>query len=214
MSPEQKELFDKLTRLQQRVAINVIAGMSQRQAYMNAGGKAESDTSADTSASEIMNNPKVVAFVDAMKEEALSAAIMTRREAMERLTGFARTDLKDLVEFGSYELGEDEEGNAIVQAAWKIKPSALQDPVKMASIAELSTGKDGIKIKTHSPLAAIQQLAKMQGWESASKHEHSGPNGGPIQSLDVTPDALKEELAKLGYGRETNQLIGKLHEAD
>lgn len=200
MTPDQKALFDKLTQLQQRVATNVLAGMSQRQAYYAAEGKADTDESADSSCSQILSNIKVKEFMDAMKIQAVNNAIMTRQEALERLSGFARTDLKDLVEFGAYELGADEDGNPIVQAAWKIKDSALQDPAKMAAISELSTGKDGIKIKTHSPITAIQQLAKMQGWESASKHEHTGANGGPIQvqNLDELTDEQLAMIATTG----------------
>lgn len=171
MNVEQKALFDKLTQLQQRVATNVLAGMSQRQAYYEAGGGASNDVSADSTVYELLSNPQVVAFMDAMKIQAVTNAVMTRQEALERLSGFARTDLKDLVEFGAYELGADEDGNPIVQAAWKIKDSVLQDPEKMSAISELSTGKDGIKIKTHSPITAIQQLAKMQGWDAAQKSE-------------------------------------------
>src|SRR4030067_459045 len=128
MTPDQKFLFDQLTQLQQRVATNVLSGMTQRAGYYAAGGTAESATAADTSASEIMNNPKVVAFMDAMKEQAVSEAVMGRQEALEKLSLLARTDLKDLVEFGSYELGTDPESGApIIQCAWKIKPSAMQD---------------------------------------------------------------------------------------
>lgn len=178
MTPDQKFLFDQLTSLQQRVATNVLAGMTQRAAYRLAGGQAEDDGVADSSASEILSNPKVKAFLDAMKEEAVSEAVMTRKEAMEKLSLLARTDLKDLVDFGSYELGVDEEsGNPIIQAAWKIKPSALQDPKQMAAISELTAGRDGIKIKTHSQIEAIKQLAKMQGWESAQKVDHTSSDG-------------------------------------
>ena len=196
MNSEQKALFDKLTQLQQRIATNVLAGMSQRQAYYDAGGSATTDQSADASASEILSTLTVKEFMDAMKEEAVSNAVMSRQEALERLSNFARTDLKDLVEFGSYELGEDGDGNPIVQAAWKIKDSVLQDPMKIAAISELTAGKEGIKIKTHSPITAIQQLAKMQGWEAPEKKEITGKDGGPIQHqhLDELTD---EQLAAI-----------------
>jgi phage terminase small subunit len=178
MNQDQKYLFDQLTALQQRVATNVLSGMTQRQAYRLAGGKAEDDGVADSSASEILSNPKVAAFMDAMKEEAVSEAVMSRKEALEKLSTLARTDLKDLVDFGEYELGIDEEsGNPIIQASWKIKPSALQDPKQMASISELTAGKDGIKIKTHSQIDAIKQLSKMQGWESAQVIDHKSSDG-------------------------------------
>ena len=169
MTPEQKTLFDQLTELQQRTAINVLAGMTQRAGYYAAGGTAKNDESADATVSALLSNIKVRAFMDAMKEAAVSEAVMTRTEAMEKLSALARTDLKDLVEFGEYELGDDGEGNPVIQSSWRIRDSALQDPAKMAAISELTASKEGIKIKTHSPLAAIKQLADMQGWDAAKK---------------------------------------------
>lgn len=196
MTPEQKQLFDQLTQLQQRTAINVLAGMSQRAGYYAAGGTSKSDEVADATASELLSNPKVKAFMDAMKAEAVSAAVMTRTEAMEKLSTLARTDLKDLVEFGEYELGDDGEGNPVIQSSWRIRDSALQDPAKMAAIAELTASKEGIKIKTHSPLAAIKQLADMQGWNAPAKKEITGANGGPILVREVA-EYSDEELAAL-----------------
>ena len=197
MTPEQKFLFDQLTQLQQRVATNVLSGMTQRQAYYAAGRNAKNDESADATVSALLSNTKVKAFMDAMKEQAVSEAVMGRQEALEKLSLLARTDLKDLVEFGDYTVGTDEEsGEPIIQASWKIKPSAMQDPKQMAAIAELSATKDGIKIKTHSPLAAIKQLADMQGWNAAQKFEHGGAGGGPILTKDVS-DLSDDELAAL-----------------
>lgn len=201
MSPEQKALFDELTQLQQRTAINVLAGMTQRAAYYDAGGTAENDQAADAIASRMLRDAKVTAFMDAMKAEAVNAAVMTRTEALERLSNFARIDLKDLVEFGSYEVGTDPEtGKPIVQATWSIKDSVLQDEKKLAAISELTAGKEGIKIKTHSPLAAIQQLAKMQGWEAATKTEVTGKDGGDIKTsttISIDKVTLTDIIDKL-----------------
>lgn len=121
-------------------------------------------------ASELLDNSEITARLAELNKSAVTAAVMTRTEALEKLSALARTDLKDLVEFGEYELGSDpESGEPIIQSSWRIKPSALQDPAKMAAISELTTNKEGIKIKTHSPLAAIKQLADMQGWNAAQK---------------------------------------------
>lgn len=170
MDANQKFLFDQLTQLQQRVATNVLSGMTQRQAYYMAGGTATNDESADATVSALLSNIKVKAFMDAMKEAAVTEAVMGRQEALEKLSLLARTDLKDLVEFGDYTVGTDEEtGEPVIQASWKVKPSAMQNPKQMAAIAELSATKDGIKIKTHSQAAAIKQLAEMQGWNAAQK---------------------------------------------
>ncbi|WP_052168228.1 terminase small subunit [Pseudomonas aeruginosa] len=150
-------------------------------------------------AKELIDNPKIAARMAELNASAVTDAVMTRQEALERLSRFARTDLADLVEFGSYEIGE-QDGQPVIQAAWKIKDSVLQDPQKMAAISELAATKDGIRIKTHSPLQAIQQLAKMQGWESATKHEVSGPDGGPLAVATLTKEdymqARREMLAE------------------
>jgi phage terminase small subunit len=53
----------------------------------------------------------------------------------------------------------------------------MQDPKQMAAISELTAGRDGIKIKTHSQIDAIKQLSKMQGWESAKKVDLTSSDG-------------------------------------
>lgn len=198
MTPEQKSLFDKLTQLQQRVATNVLAGMSQRQAYYAGGGTAQTDETADVMASRMISEDKVKAFMDSMKVQAVSDAIMSREEAMKILTAMSRGNLTDIVKFRTVNIGKDmETGEDVHQTAWVIDENLQQEsPEKLIIISELEVGKFGPKIKTHSKTAAIAQLAKMQGWESASKHEISGPGGKPIQVQDVS-DMTDAELAAL-----------------
>ena len=201
MTPEQQLLFDQLTELQQRTATGVLAGMTQRAAYYAAGGSAKSDESADSTAAIMLSNAKVKAFMDSMKAQAISDAIMSREEAMKILTDLARGNLTDLVKFKTVNIGKDmETGEDINQTAWTIDEDLQQsDPAKLIIISELEVGKNGPKIKQHSKTAAIQQLAKMQGWESASKHEIAGPGGGPILTKDVS-DLSDEALLALIAG--------------
>ncbi|MCY1408731.1 Terminase small subunit [compost metagenome] len=139
-------------------------------------------SSINVSACKLLADPNVQQRVSALKNRAQTDSIMTRQEALERLTRIGRTSLSDLIEWRTATIGEDEEGDAVRQTGWHIKDSVSQDPKKMELIAELSTGRDGVKIKTHSQLQAIQQLAKMEGWESAAKHEVTGANGGAIET--------------------------------
>lgn len=191
MTPEQKALFDRMTQLQQRVAINVLAGMSQRQAYYAAGGSATSDESADATVSALLSNPKVSEFMDSMKMQAVSDAVMSRQEALEKLSILGRTDLKDIVRFETKEIGRNlETGEPLFQTGWFI-PESIQeeDPAKLSIISELEVGRFGPKIKTHSPMAAIAQLAKMLGWESAQKSE--------ITIIKSAGDLTDDELAAI-----------------
>ena len=188
MNAEQQELFDNLTELQQRTATGVLAGMSNRAAYYAAGGTAKSDESADSAVSTMLSNVKVKSFMDSMKTQAVSDAIMTREEAMRILTTLGRGNLTDIVKFKTVHVGQNAEtGDDVHQTTWEID-EALQanDPDKLIIISELEVGKSGPKIKQHSKVAAIAQLAKMGGWEAAQKFEHAGPGGGPILTKDVT----------------------------
>jgi phage terminase small subunit len=200
MNAEQQKLFDELTQLQQRLATNVLAGMSQRAAYVQAGGKGASETVIDSSASEILRNPQVKAFMDSMKLQAVSDAMMGREEAIRILTALGRGNLTDIVKFRTVNVGNDlETGEPLHQTAWVLDENLQQtDPDKLIIISELEVGKNGPKIKTHSKTAAIAQLAKMQGWEAASKHEHTGANGGPIVTRDVSEMSDEELAAHLG----------------
>lgn len=155
------------------------ASEAYRRSYNAANMKPETVTN---KAHALIKRGDVRARLDELNASAVSSAVMTRKEALERLSTFARTDLSDLVEFGAYELGQDDDGKPIVQAAWKIRDSILQDPKKLAAISELSAGRDGIKIKTHSPLQAIQQLAKLQGWD--------------VHELDLEGKRLANEKAR------------------
>lgn len=184
MTPEQQILFDDLTELQQRTATGVLAGMSNRAAYYAAGGTAKSEQSADSAASTMLSNVKVKAFMDTMKLQAVSDAIMTREEALKTLSLIGRTHLKDIVKFSTVNIGKDlETGADLNQTAWEINADLQEaDSDKLIIISELEVGKFGPKIKTHSPVAAIKQLAEMQGWNAATKHEITGKNGGPIMT--------------------------------
>jgi hypothetical protein len=169
MTPEQQALFDNLTQLQQRMATNVLAGMSQRAAYVQAGGKGATESAIDSSSSEILRNLQVKAFMDSMKLQAVSDAIMSREEMLARLSLFARKGVKDIVRFKTAEIGRDmETGEPLLQTGWFIPDSVLQSEEDLSIISELEVGKNGPKIKTHSSLQAMAQIAKLMGYEAAS----------------------------------------------
>lgn len=175
MNKEQKELFDQLTTLQQEVALNSISGMSDADAYRNSSGKAKTDSAMRASASEILANPNVKAFTDAMKAEAVRNAVMSREEMLERLSSLARVNMSDLIEWQTAQA--DEETGELSQTLWVIKDSAMSDTLKMASISEVTASKDGIKIKQHSPLTAMKQLADLAGYNAAQKYDHTSSDG-------------------------------------
>lgn len=87
LSEEQQEMPAKLTALQRKFAINLATGsMSQRQAYVKAGGRSKTEHGQDSSASEILCKPEVRAFYDSLIAQSATSAILTREQALEILT--------------------------------------------------------------------------------------------------------------------------------
>lgn len=190
MEQDAKSLFAELTDLQRGTVTNVLRGMTQRQAYITAGGTATSTTSVDTAACTIMNNVKVKRYLVLVRGEEHDETIMGRDEMRRRLTVLARTDLKDLVEFS-----EVDGPGGKKQTVWRLRDDI--DPLKQAAISELTFTKQGPKIKTHGALAAMKQLADLDGLEAPKRTELSGPGGTPLAV--ATFDATDPQEAARAY---------------
>ena len=192
MTPEQKALFDVLPNLTQKTCLNVLSGMSNIDAYKKAGGKSKTKASAEACASRMLSNAKAKVFLDAMKEVAVNNAIMSREEALKILSNNARVKVSDIATFSYVRVGEDEEGNDIMQTVWKMKDSEDIDPEVMSCIKSVTMTKQGPKIELHDQQGAIKQLASMQGWESAQKFEHSSPDGTMSPTGKTLDDFYKD----------------------
>jgi phage terminase small subunit len=193
---EQRELYNACTALQGRVVLNMVKGnMSQRKAYYEAGGTAKTNKSADVNVSKMLGIPKVKAFYDSLMEQEAGRAIMTRDEARLILSDIARTKITDVADFKKVQVGTNEAGNPIYQTTWELKDSETIGDIAAGSIEEISTSATGFKFKKHSRVQAMKQLADLDGWNSATKHELSGIDGKPIES--ITLDMSPEEAARL-----------------
>lgn len=177
LTPEQQALADKLTNLQRGVVLGVVAGKSQRQAYYDAGGRAKTDEAADTSAYEIMSRPEVIAFYDSLVSSAANDAVLTREQALERLTLIASTEITDILEFATVpvkRVGKNGEEQEIKETIWRMKDSPEVERRAKAAIKSVTMTKMGPKIEMYDARDAIVQIGKMQGWEAPQKTEHSG----------------------------------------
>jgi phage terminase small subunit len=170
MNEEQTKYFEALTPLQKEVSLNSISGMNDIDAYKASRGRAKNENTMRATVSEILTNPNVKAFIKSMASHVVNPAVMSRQEMIERLSNYARTNMTDLIEWRT-ELSTGDEGEEVEQSLWAIKESAYLDPSKAASIAELTAGKDGFKIKQHSPLVAMKQLAELAGYEAPKQVE-------------------------------------------
>ncbi len=177
LTEEQSKLFAVLTPLQKKIVTHVIAGLKPSEAHREAGGTCKQEHNRGKLANQILSNPAVKSFLDAVQYETVNEAIMNRAEMLERLTNLARINMNDLVTFKTLNVATLDDNGEVEkvegQTVWSINDSALQDPYALASISEVTASKEGIKIKQHSPLAAMKQLAEMEGYNKPVEVEVS-----------------------------------------
>lgn len=87
---------DKLTAKQERFCLNIFQGMSQREAYVNAGySTKQSDASIHVRACELAKDSKIVVRLNELKKEAKKKAILTVDERKEICSKGAKGELVD-----------------------------------------------------------------------------------------------------------------------
>lgn len=178
LTPEQQKLAEKLTNLQRGVVIGVVAGKSQEQAYSEArGAPAKTPAAARAVVSRMLTDVNVKAFYDSLRSAATTDAVMTRTQALERLTLMATTEITDILEFVTIDVkraGPDGEETTEEETIWRMKDSPEVERRARAAIKSVTMTKMGPKIEMYDARDAMAQLAKLQGWEAAQKIDHSG----------------------------------------
>lgn len=168
------------------------ASEAYRLAY--AAGKMKPET-INRTAKELLDNPKIAARLEELTKAATSKAVMTRQRALERLSLIAETSITDILEFDQQEL--DGPDGPVRETIWRMKDSAEIPDIAAATIKSVTMTKFGPKIEMYDRLSAIQQLAKMQGWESAQKLDHISSDGsmasGPTRIEIVAPSMEGQE---------------------
>jgi phage terminase small subunit len=195
---EQKELASVLTSMQRAFVVNLIGGLSQRQAVKEAGSKAKTENALDQVASIMFSNVKVRALYDSLLESKYIANKMTREEALSILSSNARVKMTDVADYKFVQVGETEEGEPIMQTVWTMKDSKDIDPEKIACIKSVTMTKQGPKIELHDQQGAIKQISAMEGWDAAKRAELTGANGAPLAiKADVNAPEIAEALLSI-----------------
>lgn len=176
-------------------------------AYLETGNASEAyrqcyDASKMTSesinrkAKELMDNGKIAARLKDLTHQATSNAVMTRQNAMEKLSLIASTNITDILEFDQREV-QTEDGT-VNETIWRMKDSEGVAITAATSIKSVTMTKFGPKIEMHDKLNAIKQLSEMLGWNSAKKFDLTSSDGSMSPTVDATKlstETLQELLA-------------------
>lgn len=170
----------------------ILAGKPQSQAYIDAGYRARGNA-AESEASKLVRHPKVAAEIQRRRQAAVAAAVATEQVTAERVireaARIAFADLTQLIGIASNgDKGQFGHGFVVVKSTNDI-PEDLR--VCIESIAQT---KDGIRVKFHSKLAALDLLAKHLGiLKGGDVHVHLGDK--PVAEL--TPEERARRKAEL-----------------
>lgn len=183
LTKAQEELSKKCTPLQRDTAFNLFKnGGSRHQAYMDAGGNGKDRAAQDVAASRIMKLPHVQDFYDSLIEKATSKAVMTKQQALERLSRSASVSIVDVCEF------VEEDGKYI----WKVKDFNTVSPEIACCVKSVTITSKGPKLELYDSHGAIKQLSEMLGWNAPRKAELTGKDG---QAIMLKSDIEAPEIA-------------------
>lgn len=189
LPPETGDLSPK----HRRFVIEYLVDMNGKRAAIRAG---YSPISAESTASTILSDPKVRAAVDAALEQRAQEAGATMGEVMLLLTRIAKADLRRVVDEDGRVLPLHEIPEDLATAISSIEVDELFDTIESEG-PRGGIRRDRIqvgftrKVKLWDKNKAAELLGRaLRMWKDAL--EHSGPNGGPIETKGSA-----EEVARL-----------------
>ena len=160
-------------------AQGVAKGQSNREAYRTAGYEG-TDESVDANAARLIGDDRVKARVSELQKEAATAAGVTIQGVVAELAKIGFSDPRNALEWGP---------TGVV-----LKRSEDLTDAAAAAISEVSQTAQGIKIKLHDKQAALVNLGKHLGM-FVEKHEHTGANGGPIETKELSSLEVARRIA-------------------
>jgi len=158
---------EKLTIKQEKYVQGLFAGLSQREAYKQAGYniKNYTDESIDVEACKLANNTKVVQRLEGLKDELKERNMVTADKVISEFAHIAFDDISNYLDYRTEKtvVGYDESGSPITEyrTIVDLKDSKTIDT---RNISEVSTGPNGtFKFKQYCKDNALLQLAKIMG---------------------------------------------------
>lgn len=175
-------------------AVAVAKGTSGREAYRNAGFKPKNDATADACASRLLADAKVAARVAELQKAAAEKAGVTIERVVAEIEKVAFANTGDY-----YRTTPDGDPYVYLAELTREQQAALSE-ITVEDYKE-GRGEDArdvrkVRFKLHDKLAALRMLGEHLG-AFKQKVEHTGKNGGPIETADMTNTEVARRVAWL-----------------
>lgn len=174
-----------LTPKQEKFCQNIIKGSTQRDAYKKSYDiKTMSDKTIDEAACRLMADSKIAARIERLYNNIELRNMATIENIVAELAAVAFVDATDFAKveeadvFDGYELDEDGKPDESKPKTRKISVVNITDmnkidQCKLRAIAGVKHGTNGIEIKLHDKIKALELMGKSLGM-FVERVEHSG----------------------------------------
>jgi len=189
-----------LTAKQRRFVEEYLVDLNATQAAIRAG---YSKKTAGQIGDENLKKPQIAAAIQEAQAKRSDRTEITQDMVLRELAKIGFADIRKVVKWGNTEIrlnGGSDDGLVEVYHGLALTAADEIDDDTAAAIAEISQGKEGLKVKFHDKKGALVDIGRHLGM-FPSKVEHSGPGGGPIPVMPTTIELVAPDIQK-GGGRD------------
>lgn len=188
-----------LTAKQRRFVEEYLVDLNATQAAIRAG---YSSKTAASIGEENLRKPDIAKAVQEAQEKRSKRTEITQDAVLRELAKIGFADIRKVVRWGNTTLqaGVDDEGNPTTEVhhGLVLVSSDEIDDDTAAAIAEVSEGREGLKVKFHDKKGALVDIGRHLGMFK-DRVEHTGKDGGPVEVATLSKEeykrARKEMLA-------------------
>lgn len=163
-----------MTLRQQRFVLEYLKDLNAAAAYQRAGYTARGN-SAESAASRLLRNVQVAAAVEEAQKRVAQKLEVTVEKILEEYARIGFSRITDIAKWG---------GRLI-----ELLDSTLLGQDAIAAIAEVSEGREGIKVKLHDKKGALDSLARHLGMFK-DQLEVTGKGGEPLVPIQTLQKIL------------------------
>lgn len=187
--------MQELTGQQKLFVHEYMVDMNALQACIRAGYSAKTAT---TMSAKLMVKPHIKAAIAKRMDKRTAKTDITAERVLQEYAKIAFADIKDFLRYGTEktEVDRDDEGRPIY-AYKQVVDAKPSEEIDGTLVNEVSIGKDGtFKFKLHDKKGALDSVAKHLGM-FVDKTEVSGPNGGPVELTQLSPEERQARINEL-----------------
>lgn len=167
----------------EKFAQAIAKGKTITEAYAEAGYKGNRKAASNLWTNVDIRN-RVDEITGKVNERVIDKLAITKERVAAELAKIAFLDIREAVRWGRSPIDTESENaspNGLGIYPVELVPSDMISDEAAAAVSEVSLTQTGAKIKMHDKRAALMDLAKLMGF-IVEKQEHTGPDGGPIQT--------------------------------